>query len=166
MMKSVAKTLVLVGLMASPALADEQFDLAFGAYTVSLAADCASFDGGEFDAAPDAVLKVADVNGDGRTDPIVDIGAMSCSSSATLTGGGSGGRPISVFVSQADGGYQRFEFLGEGMLPLALGPTTVLIVPKHGSTCDLVGSAVCYSAYVWGGDGFVAGGDKVGKADD
>ena len=165
-MRVYASALAVAGLLASPAFAQDQFDAAFAAYTEALAADCAAFDGGEFDAAPEAVSKAVDVNGDGRTDPIVDAGAMSCSSSATLTGGGSGGRDISVFVSQDDGSYQRYAFLGEGMLPVVLGPSTVLIVPKHGTSCDMVGSAVCFSAYVWAGDGFVAGGDKVGKAED
>ncbi len=115
---------------------------------------------------PEAVRKAIDVNADGVTDPIVDTGAMRCSSSATLTSGGSGGRDISVFVSQPDGEFTRFAFLGEGLVPMTLGSSTVLIIPKHGSTCNIEGNIVCFSAYVWTGNGFASGGGNVSEAED
>lgn len=161
LMKIFTKAFALVMLVGTPVMAQDQFDLAFKAYTDELAATCAAFDEGELTAAPEAVRKVVDVNGDGVTDPIVDAGSMECSSSATLTGGGTGGRDISVFVSQENGEFQRFEFLGYGMMPLTLGPNTVLIMPKHPTTCGLNGPAPCFAAYTWAENGFVAGGDKV-----
>lgn len=160
-MKIFALTITAMALAGTPTLAQDQFDLALQTYTEKLAAECASFENGTFTAGSDAVRKNVDVNGDGLTDPIVDAGAMSCSSSATLTAGGSGGREISVFVSQENGKYEQFSFLGDGILPVTLGRSTVLIVPKHASTCELNGPAPCFAAYTWAAGGFVAGGDKV-----
>lgn len=163
-MRTVVLSAAMIAAAVFPCAAQERFQEALDAYTGQIASDCASFENGQFEMSPDAVLKVVDVNADGITDPIVDAGAMSCSSSATLTSGGSGGRDISVFVSQPDGDFLRFAFLGEGILPLGLGTNTVLIVPKHGSNCDMEGNAVCYAAHVWNGNGFVSGGDKVDVA--
>lgn len=160
-MKTLALTIMAAALAGPPALAQDQFDLALQAYTEKLASDCTSFENGTFTAGPDAVRQNVDVNGDGVTDPIVDAGAMSCSSSVTLTAGGNGGREISVFVSQENGKYERFSFLGHGMLPVTLGLSTILIVPKHASACELNGPAPCFAAYTWVDGGFVAGGGKV-----
>ena len=165
-MKMLAYAVAATALAGTPALAQDQFDIALQSYVDRLSADCAALGAGTFTDAPEAVRKTSDVNGDGVTDPIVDAGAMSCSSSATLTAGGSGGREISVFVSQDDGAFERFIFLGDGMLPLTLGRVTVLIVPKHGSSCGLTGTAPCYAAYSWAEGGFVSGGGRVDPASD
>ena len=165
MIRTITSFAAFAALTVSSAMAQDAFDAALGSYVDQFAKDCASLDSGTFDMPREAINKVIDVNGDGKTDPIVDAGTMSCSTSATLTAGGTGGRSISVFVSQPDGTYRRFELLGHGMLPIAVGHNTVLIVQKHASTCQLDGPAPCFAAYAWTGDGFAAGGYAVTATD-
>lgn len=147
--------------VAPPALADDAFNHGLNGYVAQLSDDCTAIENGVLEVRQGAVRKVIDVNGDGVTDPIVDNGAIACTTSATFSSGGTGGRTISVFVSTADGIFERFEFQGHGMFPLSLGQASILIVPQHGATCEQNGPASCFAAYSWSGDGFSAAGGHI-----
>lgn len=125
------------------------------AFVETLRARCTAFEGGRFEAPEDAAGHVADFNGDGLTDPIIEEARFSCSTSATMFSGGSGGGAIHVFVSQPDGGYGRFAFLAHGFMvvtPPGEASRPILLLPVHAGQCDVVAEP-CHAAYVWSGTG-------------
>ncbi|MFT3689303.1 hypothetical protein [Paenirhodobacter sp.] len=130
----------------------------------TLRARCAGVEGGVFTAPEEAVSSIADFNGDGITDPIIEEARFGCSTSATLFSGGSGGGGVQVFVSRP-GGYDRFEFLAQGTMVVAPpGPPDrpVLLLSVHSGQCDVVAES-CQAAYIWSETGrFVSIGGAVG----
>lgn len=149
---------LLIGLaVATPLRAQTPpvFADTYAAFVETLRTRCTEFENGTFDAPATAVSAAADFNGDGITDPIVQEDRFSCSSSATLFSGGTGGGYAHVFVSGPDGGYTRFEFLSYDVLivtPQGAPGRPLLVLPVHGAQCDLVG-APCYVSYVWSEEG-------------
>ncbi|UWQ10465.1 hypothetical protein K3X41_11215 [Aliiroseovarius crassostreae] len=138
------------------------FAPALAAYEAELAQDCAAFEKGELHINPGGLQTVADFNGDGITDPVLDTGVYSCSSMASFNQG-SGGRVISVFVSdqKAEQGYHRFEFLGEGNVTVSLGDRAILLLAQHGSGCGRSGAEICFGAYSWSEGAFISLGGEV-----
>ncbi|MBA4502521.1 hypothetical protein [Marinobacterium marinum] len=114
---------------------------------------CADFEGGELVINPGGAQYVADFNGDGVTDPIIDGGVFSCTTSATMFHGFSGGRVIDVFVSMRDSEkpYVRFSFMGLGNITTSLGNKAILLMVKDGVYCDAAGTEFCFAAYSWAG---------------
>ncbi len=102
-----------------------------------------------FEVADGSIQLVVDFNRDGITDPGIDTRAFSCSSSATLFDGGTGGHYINAFVSEDDNTYKRFEFLAQDSAVVSLGGTSVLLLENHGTSCDLRGPNLCFAAYSW-----------------
>jgi hypothetical protein len=126
---------------------------AFGAEQLSAAteilrkakSECASFEGGEFNATRRAITS-HDFTGDGRPEEIVDASQFSCSSAASMWGG-SGGTYLWVIV---DG--KTYEFLAHKWRVVDVDGQKVLLLAVHSSECgDNIGP--CYRALVWG-DGF------------
>lgn len=130
--------------------------------------ECAKLDNGVMHVNEGGIQMVADFNKDGVTDPIFDSGVMSCTSSATLFGGGSGGRYIHVFVSTPDENptYQHFEFLGEGNVTTSLGNTAILLLIQNGANCGVVNAIPCFSAFSWVDGKFVTNGQTVKQSGD
>ena len=151
--------LLLIGLIAATPLraqTPQAFSGTYDAFVETLRARCAEFENGSFDAPTDAVSAPTDFNGDGITDPIVEEYRFSCSSSATLFTGGTGGSAIHVFMSQPDASYARFEFMAYGAMvvtPQGRPEQPILVLPVHGSQCSLR-AAPCYASYVWSEEGF------------
>lgn len=132
------------------------------AYEAGLASECAAFENGTLDASQDGVRMVADFNGDGITDPILDTSVYACSTMASFYSG-TGGRLIVVFVSseQASDGYERFEFLGEGNITTSFGDSPIFLLAQHGANCDRAGFEPCFGAYSWSQDHFASAGGQV-----
>lgn len=151
-------TILLIGLSAAAPLraqTPQVFSDTYAAFVETLRTRCTAFENGTFDAPADAVSTTADFNGDGITDPIVEEYSFSCSSSATLFSGGTGGGYVHVFVSGPDGSYARFEFLSYGVMivmPQSNPDQPILVLPVHGAQCGLRGTP-CYISYVWSEDG-------------
>ncbi len=159
---TIATTLSLLALGSVGAQAGETpaaFQPVLDAFLASAVSDCKDMDGGEFELYG-GVGMVADFNGDGITDPVLDGRAMHCSTSATLFGGGSGGDYLTVFVS-GNGGYQQFEFLSQGYAVVAIGRAPVLVMQEHGSSCDMTGGELCYAAYSWAEGAFHSAGGTI-----
>lgn len=150
---------LLPGMAAQADTVAANFQPVYDGFLADARADCQAFDNGHFEMRG-GVDMVADFNGDGVTDPMVDSMGMHCSTSATLFSGGSGGGDINVFVS--DGGtYKRFVFMGYSKAVLTFGAGSVLLLAKHGSSCDLSGADACYVAYTWNGGAFHSAGGRV-----
>jgi len=124
---------------------------------------CAEFDGGELITNPGGTQYVADFNGDGITDPIIDGGVFNCTTSATMFHGFSGGRMIDVFVSTPDPAepYEHFSFTGLGNITTSLGNKAVLLMVQDGTSCDATGNEFCFAAYSWVDGKFAAAGGTV-----
>lgn len=124
---------------------------------------CAEFEGGKLVINPGGTQYVADFNGDGITDPIIDGGVFSCTTSATMFHGFSGGRMIDVFVSTPNAAkpYENFSFMGLGNITTSLGNKAILLMVKDGTDCDAAGNEFCFAAYSWVEGKFVAAGGTV-----
>lgn len=162
---------LLIGLFAAAPLRAETpqiFADSYAGFVETLRTRCSDFENGDFDAPADAVSAAADFNGDGMTDPVVEEWRFACSSSATMFSGGTGGGFVHVFLSRPEGGYDRFEFLAHGVMivtPQGRPERPVLLLPVHGSQCDVT-AAPCYASYVWSEDGrFVSPGGAVAVAE-
>ncbi|PTQ71364.1 hypothetical protein [Celeribacter persicus] len=166
MKKRLFPAMLLAGLAAAPLSAQTPatFSDTYSDFVETLRARCTGFENGAFDAPAEAISRTTDFNGDGITDPIVEEWRFSCSSSATMFNGGTGGSYVHLFVSQPDGGYSRFEFLAYATLivtPQGRANRPVLLLPEHGANCDVTAEP-CYAAYVWSETGrFVSPGGVV-----
>ena len=107
--------------------------------------ECASFDGGEFNATEGAITSY-DFTGDGQPEEVVDASQFSCSSAASMWGG-SGGTFLWVVVEG-----KAYEFLVHKWRVVDVDGQKVLLLAVHSSECsETIGP--CYRALVWG-DGF------------
>ncbi len=94
-------------LAAGPALAASEPPPALIEATEQSAAECRKLGG-----VPDILSKyetVRDLNGDGRDDFLTDLGALQCAG-AWSAFCGSGGCPVSAWLSEPGDGYSRFDF--------------------------------------------------------
>ncbi|MCE8507868.1 hypothetical protein KBY28_05315 [Ruegeria pomeroyi] len=170
MKKRLFPVLLLAGFATTPVSAPVSaqtpatFSDTYADFVETLRVRCIGFENGAFDAPTEAVSRTADFNGDGITDPIVEESRFSCSSSATMFSGGTGGSYVHLFVSQPDGGYSRFEFLTYAAMivtPQSRPDRPVLLLPQHGANCDVTAEP-CYAAFVWSETGrFVSTGGVV-----
>ena len=122
---------------------------------------CAEFEGGELVINPGGAQYVADFNGDGITDPIIDGGVFNCTTSASMFYGFSGGRMIDVFVSTSDNSYENYSFTGLGNVTTSLGNKAILLMVHDGTTCELTSNEFCFAAYRWVDGKFVAAGGTI-----
>jgi hypothetical protein len=124
---------------------------------------CSEIDDGELTINLGGAQYMADFNGDGTTDPIIDGGVFNCSTSATLFHGFGAGRMIDVFVSTNDpkNPYQQFSFTGYGNAVVSLGNKAILLMAQDGVNCDALGSDICFAAYSCLDRKFVAAGGAV-----
>ncbi len=144
--------------LSSPAAAVNQFGNYYDKFIIKQKQSCKNIDDGELEISEGGVQYSTDFNGDGITDPIINENALTCSSSATLFSGGSGGGYITVFTSQKAGGFLKFEFQALDYAVVALGPRPTLLLALHGIRCGLTGSQPCHIAYTFAGGEFVTGG--------
>ncbi len=101
--------------------------------------------------------RIADLNGDGRPDYLLDYGEMEC------VGGdipnpfcGSAGCTLDIFVSTEDGYRQAYgDIVRAWSLANARG-RAVLLLGLHGSVCGRAGFETCRKRLSWDGDRFVA----------
>jgi hypothetical protein len=150
---------MLTPVVASAQDIPERFQPTLDAFLAANMFECAALENGVFEAADRCIQLVADFNKDGITDPVIDTRAFSCSSSATLFDGGTGGHYIYVFVSGDDTTYQRFEFLAQDSAVVSLSSTAVLLLELHGTACQLSGPSACFAAYSWAEGKFITAGE-------
>lgn len=165
LMAATASMIVLTPAMASAQDIPERFQQALDVFLEAAKSECAALENGVFEAADGGIQFVADFNGDGITDPVIDTRVFSCSSSATLFDGGTGGHYINVFVSSDATTYQRFEFLAQDSAVVSLSSTAVLLLELHGTACQLSGPNPCFAAYSWAEGKFITSGDALASQD-
>ena len=138
------------------------FAPAFEERTTKNEALCAEY-GGEMAIEDRPVKAMVDFNGDGIVDPIVPETSFSCSSSATLFSGGTGGATHHIFVSKGDGSYDRFEIMGHAYRVMLWDELPVLTVSVHSSRCAIDRRSVCMMSYTYH-DGRFQSADQVVEA--
>lgn len=107
------------------------------------AADCASFENGEFDAG-NAVTEIELRSQFGAVNAeLVDESEYACSSAASLYCG-TGGCMINLIV---DGTVQAWQATGWRLVEW--GPDQILLIGRDGGWCGGAGAEVCYEALVW-----------------
>ena len=110
------------------------FSDTYAAFVETLRTHCTEFEKGTFEAPEDVVSATDEFNGDGIADPIVAENRFSCSSSAAMFVGGTGGGYTHVFMSNPDGGYKRFEFLSHDcmiVMPHTKPERPILVLSAH-----------------------------------
>lgn len=140
---------ILIPAMASAQEIPKRFQPTLDAFLEAAKSECAALNNGIFEVVDGGIQFYADFNQDGISDPIIDTRAFSCSSSATLFVGGTGGHYINAFVSDDDKSYKQFQFLAQDSAVIALGGTAVLVLKHHGTSCNLQGLSPCFAAYSW-----------------
>ena len=107
------------------------------------AADCRSFENGEFDPG-EAVQEIELRSQFGSvTASLVDESEYSCSTAASLFCG-SGGCMLNLVV---DGAVMAWQATGWRLVDW--GPDTILLIGRDGGWCGGAGAEVCYEALVW-----------------
>lgn len=107
------------------------------------AADCRSFENGEFDPA-NAVTQIELSSQFGRIEAeLVDEREFACSSAASLYCG-TGGCMLNVIV---DGVVRAWQATGWQIIEW--GPDRILLIGRDGGWCGGAGAEVCYEALVW-----------------
>ncbi len=107
------------------------------------AADCHSFENGEFDAG-DAVTTIELRSQFGVVDAeLVDESQYACSSAASLFCG-TGGCMLNLIVDDEIRAWQA-----TGWQLIDWGPDRILLIGRDGGWCGGAGAEVCYEAVVW-----------------
>ena len=107
------------------------------------AADCQSFENGEFDAG-DAVTEVELRSQFGTVQAeLVDESEYACSSAASLYCG-TGGCMLNLIVEGTVHAWQA-----TGWRLIEWGPDRMLLIGRDGGWCGGAGAEVCYEALVW-----------------
>lgn len=125
------------------ALADVDTLLADGAKA------CAAQDGGTF--ASEGAVKEIDLTGDGKADTVVDEAFFTCSTSASLFNGGTGGSIVHFLV---DG--NETSRLVQGWDTAQWAGATLILLSLHGSECGVAGVDPCFETMTWGANSFVS----------
>ncbi|MDB5666691.1 hypothetical protein [Cypionkella sp.] len=105
-------------------------------------ADCASLDGGVFEA-PEGTVARVDLTGDGIVEFIVDASKFVCSTSASYWGG-TGGSQLSLVI---DG--KRMDYFAQEWKVVAWNEAPVLLLWLNGGECGGAGADPCIEALVW-----------------
>ena len=107
------------------------------------AADCQSFENGEFDQG-NAVTEIELLSQFGTVNAeLVDESQYACSSAASLYCG-TGGCMVNLIV---DGETKAWQATGWRLIDW--GPDRILLIGRDGSWCGGAGAEVCYEALVW-----------------
>lgn len=107
------------------------------------AADCQSFENGEFDQG-NAVTEIELLSQFGTVNAeLVDESQYACSSAASLYCG-TGGCMLNLIV---DGETMAWQATGWRLIDW--GPDRILLIGRDGSWCGGAGAEVCYEALVW-----------------
>ena len=107
------------------------------------AADCQSFENGEFDAG-DAVTEIELRSQFGTVQAeLVDESEYACSSAASLYCG-TGGCMLNLIVEGTVHAWQA-----TGWRLIEWGPDRMLLIGRDGGWCGGAGAEVCYEALVW-----------------
>ena len=107
------------------------------------AADCQSFENGEFDQG-NAVTEIELLSQFGTVNAeLVDESQYACSSAASLYCG-TGGCMLNLIV---DGETKAWQATGWRLIDW--GPDRILLIGRDGSWCGGAGAEVCYEALVW-----------------
>ena len=129
---------ILLCLLAAPACAEDTV----AAILAEAKADCASLDGGTFDA-PAGTITEVDLTGDGKPEQVVDAAKFNCSTSASYWGG-TGGSQLSLVV---DG--KRLDYFAQEWKVIAWNKAPVLLLWLNGDECGGAGVDPCVEALVW-----------------
>lgn len=177
-------TLIVVGLAALPSLllaqdaplstsyeadviadANDRFAPVLRQFIAEQRAACSRLDDGELTVNLGSVQYAADFNGDGVIDPVIFGSMFDCSTSATLFHGFGAGQMIDVFVStnNPEDPYHQFSFMGLGSTIVWMDSKAILLMAHDGVACDGLGSEICFAAYSWLNDKFVAASGTVEK---
>ncbi|MBT3143139.1 hypothetical protein KL867_18915 [Ruegeria litorea] len=103
---------------------------------------CSDFENGEFALEWGAIVRV-DLDGDLRTDWVLNEVFFACSSAASLYCG-TGGCMSHFFV-----GDVISSILNQGWDVVDLGPNRVLLTDVHGSQCGGINPTPCFTASAW-----------------
>lgn len=125
------------------ALADVDAILAEGAKA------CAEQDGGTF--ASEGAVKDVDLTGDGKADTVVDEALFTCSTSASLFNGGTGGSMVHFIVDGSETSR-----LVQGWDTAQWAGATIILLALHGSECGVAGVDPCFEAMTWGANSFAS----------
>ena len=113
------------------------------------AADCQSFENGEFDAG-NAVSVIELTSQFGTVEAeLIDESKFACSSAASLYCG-TGGCMLNLIV---DGKISAWQATGWKLIEW--GPDRILLVGRDGGWCGGAGAEVCYEAVVWSNGKFL-----------
>jgi len=103
---------------------------------------CAEVNNGEFALEWGSVQRI-DLNGDLRSDWVLNDVGFACSSAASLYCGTGG--CMSHFLIEDN----VATLLNQGWEMTTIGPSRVLVAEVHGSQCDGIGPTQCFVASVW-----------------
>jgi hypothetical protein len=113
------------------------------------AADCQSFENGEFDAG-NAVSAIELSSQFGTVEAeLIDESQFACSSAASLYCG-TGGCMLNLIV---DGNISAWQATGWKLIEW--GPDRILLIGRDGGWCGGAGAEVCYEAVVWSNGKFL-----------
>jgi hypothetical protein len=113
------------------------------------AADCQSFENGEFDAG-NAVSAIELSSQFGAVEAeLIDESQFACSSAASLYCG-TGGCMLNLIV---DGNISAWQATGWKLIEW--GPDRILLIGRDGGWCGGAGAEVCYEAVVWSNGKFL-----------
>jgi nitrous oxidase accessory protein NosD len=113
------------------------------------AKSCAEMESGVF--ASEGAVKEIDLTGDGTPDTVVDEALFTCSTSASLFNGGTGGSMVHFIVGDAETSY-----LVKGYDTADWGGRRIVLMSLHGTECNATGAEACFEALTWGGQGFLS----------
>lgn len=105
------------------------------------AADCASFENGEF-SQREAVVE-ADLDGTEPLDRLIDASRFTCTSAASMYCG-SGGCTLHAVI-----GGESWSFQSEGWRMTDWNGRPILLIARDGGWCGGAGSQVCFEAVSW-----------------
>lgn len=101
-----------------------------------------------------ALVRAADLNGDGTPDYVVDHGAFDCNGAASLFGG-TAGAPVVVYASLPGGGFKAAYSDYAYGVEIAAGPPARAWIDLGGAPCGQRGTVIhatmlaCSRALVW-----------------
>lgn len=155
----------LVAASSATAVAPAQFQPVFEQLEAEKRTFCTALEG-EMAVEDRPVSAVVDFNADGVVDPIIPEAVFSCSTSATLFKGGTGGATHHIFVSNAQGGYDRFDLLGHDYRIVVWNDLPIILLGVHFSVCGLDRVSTCIVSYTYEQGHFQAAGQLITPEDE
>ncbi|EAR50381.1 hypothetical protein OG2516_16731 [Oceanicola granulosus HTCC2516] len=137
------RALPLLLALAAPPAAAQDFAPRVQAILTEAANECAALDAGSLEVAPEGVTRV-DLDGDGKADDqVVDFEHIFCQWNMSAWHG-TGGAPIHFVID----GQTSERWWGFTWDVVDFHGTRVILLSRHGSTCDDYGAAPCVQAMV------------------